>query len=670
MKNILTILGTLLCFTAAAQRPYIMVADTIDMQSGTAAGANLRIRNNTSNTKGFLYNYGQGRTVFKQACIKLNDSTYVIGADTLRIKFTGSGGSGGSSPYVRDSFSASAPLAYNQSAGVFSADTSAGATHLATQGYAGRNYVAKVDSGAAGGYYPYSTNPKGYLTTATVPVPNINSVLAAGNRGVSKELHLTNAFGDSAIIDATGLTGEGTGHGYSFWGLNAGTGFGLLANTGRSQYIQLQPDSFLFFNNSHFLNIVSPAITGSNKRQLFQNKSGTIALLPPDSVNTPINMVWMDPLGGLHVAAVPSGGGGGGTPSLGDVMTMGNVAPVDLDMNTHNVINVNGVAATAMTIGGASSSNPVSVTGSADFSGNVGVGTTSPTAKLHVIGSGLFQGAAGEDFKVLTDAEIKLAAKEYATFTGGGSDSGAHTSYINLRTDTFAAYSGYGPYASYMELTERHMVLAPIKGNPDNYLDFTSGRLYFAGRDSSSGYTSSFVFNGGGFTLGGAGGSGSGQMQALGNSMVTTYLWRYDNPAYFASSADSALLIVDDAGNTRTSPFPNKTTIIQKGIETTVNGGDTYSMAANPAAFYHILFDGNTDATAVLPDASTSEGVVISVSISLNGGIGVLTFTSDAGGAGFIENESGAYSDTYAVTALDKITWHAVSGKWYMQSHN
>ncbi|WP_196299651.1 hypothetical protein, partial [Streptococcus pneumoniae] len=42
----------------------------------------------------FLYNTGNGVTIFKKALTKINDTTYLIGPDTLKIS-RGGGSSGG-----------------------------------------------------------------------------------------------------------------------------------------------------------------------------------------------------------------------------------------------------------------------------------------------------------------------------------------------------------------------------------------------------------------------------------------------------------------------------------------------------------------------------------------------------------------------------------------------
>lgn len=72
------------CTSAWSQRNLQLKGDSI--QAGTsAAPAELVLQNNTKNISGFLYNKGNGRTEFRRAMVKVNDSVYVFGGDTLRL---------------------------------------------------------------------------------------------------------------------------------------------------------------------------------------------------------------------------------------------------------------------------------------------------------------------------------------------------------------------------------------------------------------------------------------------------------------------------------------------------------------------------------------------------------------------------------------------------------
>ena len=84
--QVVLLLASCYCF---AQTPftYKIKADSV-LITNDSCTAELILENSTKDIKGFLYNRGKGRTEFRSALIQINDTTYVIGDDTLRI-FTG-----------------------------------------------------------------------------------------------------------------------------------------------------------------------------------------------------------------------------------------------------------------------------------------------------------------------------------------------------------------------------------------------------------------------------------------------------------------------------------------------------------------------------------------------------------------------------------------------------
>lgn len=80
---ILCLLG---CNMAMGQYVYTIKADSVKITN--CDSAELIIENHTQNIPGFLYNTGNGRTIFKRAVQKLNDSLFLIGADTLKVLTT------------------------------------------------------------------------------------------------------------------------------------------------------------------------------------------------------------------------------------------------------------------------------------------------------------------------------------------------------------------------------------------------------------------------------------------------------------------------------------------------------------------------------------------------------------------------------------------------------
>ncbi|HVU99130.1 MAG TPA: hypothetical protein VHE34_28100 [Puia sp.] len=85
----LYVLSLLACvtLTANAQTPPKVYTIPADSTKLTGCDSNeLIIENHTQTvTGGFLYNTGRGRTIFKRPVTSVNDSTYLIGLDTLKV---------------------------------------------------------------------------------------------------------------------------------------------------------------------------------------------------------------------------------------------------------------------------------------------------------------------------------------------------------------------------------------------------------------------------------------------------------------------------------------------------------------------------------------------------------------------------------------------------------
>ena len=84
MKNLSVILILLsLGLRLQAQYVYTIKADSVKITN--CDSAELILENHTQNIPGFLFNTGNGRTIFKRAAVRLDDTTYVVGADTIRL---------------------------------------------------------------------------------------------------------------------------------------------------------------------------------------------------------------------------------------------------------------------------------------------------------------------------------------------------------------------------------------------------------------------------------------------------------------------------------------------------------------------------------------------------------------------------------------------------------
>lgn len=85
MRQILSLLA-LLCLEKSlnAQYIYTIKADSVKI-TNTCDTAELIIENHTQTVPGFLFNKGRGRTEFRRGLLKLNDSIYIVGGDSLRM---------------------------------------------------------------------------------------------------------------------------------------------------------------------------------------------------------------------------------------------------------------------------------------------------------------------------------------------------------------------------------------------------------------------------------------------------------------------------------------------------------------------------------------------------------------------------------------------------------
>ena len=77
---------SILVFAAAdlkAQYVYTIKADSVKITN--CDSAELILENHTQNIPGFLFNTGNGRTIFKRAAFPLGNGSYVFGADTVQV---------------------------------------------------------------------------------------------------------------------------------------------------------------------------------------------------------------------------------------------------------------------------------------------------------------------------------------------------------------------------------------------------------------------------------------------------------------------------------------------------------------------------------------------------------------------------------------------------------
>jgi len=81
MKTLVSFAFLFCIGSSYAQNVYVIKADSVKLTN--CDSTELILENHTQGVKGFLYNTGNGRTIFKKGVVKINDSLYLIGADTL-----------------------------------------------------------------------------------------------------------------------------------------------------------------------------------------------------------------------------------------------------------------------------------------------------------------------------------------------------------------------------------------------------------------------------------------------------------------------------------------------------------------------------------------------------------------------------------------------------------
>src|SRR5687767_8621408 len=82
-----------------AQFVYKIKADSV-LITNDSCRAELNLENKTKDTLGFLYNKGNGRTEFRRGAIKISDTSFLVGSDTIYT-----GGSGSTGNYILNQFS-------------------------------------------------------------------------------------------------------------------------------------------------------------------------------------------------------------------------------------------------------------------------------------------------------------------------------------------------------------------------------------------------------------------------------------------------------------------------------------------------------------------------------------------------------------------------------------
>lgn len=192
MKGKILLLLMLAGFIGYGQTPsvgYLRYDSTIIMKNG---GYNeLVIRNKTKDTLGFLYNTGNGITQFKRIK-QINDTTFVMGGDTVLIKSSASGGSGLN---TLNGLNAGLQTLVIGTAGTAPAWVSASSTHTL-------NIPSALSVGVTAGTVPYTRTQiwDAKIGPADTAAMLANYLNAGDTISLSNRINSVNATGIKALI--------------------------------------------------------------------------------------------------------------------------------------------------------------------------------------------------------------------------------------------------------------------------------------------------------------------------------------------------------------------------------------------------------------------------------------------------------------------------------------
>lgn len=297
-KIIFIIIATFIAVSANSQFVHKIKADSV-LITNDSCTAELNLENSTKGIKGFLYNKGNGRTEFRKGIIKIDDSIYIIGADTLNLAAAGSSnsawkiiGNSGTNPSINflgtiDSidliiktkglenaiFNAGGGLTFRNANGQDKINLNKNGTgylsviHRFGQGE--NNYFSTpvsssiiMDSAHKKGRGSAISGERQFISKNGVTInPStldgasvqgyMNLRMSKGNYNFYSDL--TGGFNTSAITANIHVATENTSDSiarYTFYGNNGGVTTGLSAATSRIDFSWSKPsDNFGFYNN-------------------------------------------------------------------------------------------------------------------------------------------------------------------------------------------------------------------------------------------------------------------------------------------------------------------------------------------------------------------------------------------------------------------------------------
>lgn len=332
LKIILLSIFTFALLTVTAQVQTQVIGDSVFMHSNSGK-SELILQNSTDTVNGFLFNNGAGRTAFRRALVKINDSLYLIGADTLNIHNAGGAStsgwslSGNSATVAGTNFIGTTdnmPLLlkvnnttagylgtstnYNTSFGILSLSSSATGAKNTASGASALSLNTTGYDNVGSGYAALKSNTSGYRNAAIgyesmyQNISGYNNV-AIGN--ISQSWDTAGVGNTSVGSESMNQAGSGVHNGGSY---NSAFGYGALGDN---------------WNNKYNIGIGYLAGAGSASSNTLYIADSTFHMKfnLDSALGAAPSVIGKDANGFWHVYQLPSGTGGGGGGTVTDIAT-------------------------------------------------------------------------------------------------------------------------------------------------------------------------------------------------------------------------------------------------------------------------------------------------------------------------------------------------------------
>jgi hypothetical protein len=466
--------------------------------------------------------------------------------------------------------------------------------------------------------YGWNTNPLalsgyfgiGFFTDGSEKM----RILGNGNVGIGATSPTQRLDVNGYIRATSGFVGNG---GLSLWGDNSSSSAGLFVTTGGNVGIGTNsPEARLQVTTgarTGGIRVGGGNGAGQNRIFIESNDGNSYIDSFGDSVYKPLSIEASslrlnsasggnvgigvsNPTNKLQIGSVGSSGYGGNDIAIGNgtqVMAFFQSSTISgWYTNTNFTLMPSGAGSTGnLGVGTTTPSNRLTVSGNADFTGNVGIGTTSPSYKLDIIGT------------------TRIVASSQALTIDGGNgalDRGVITTHVNRLTQLALVRAGVGTWG--FDITSGGVAIMTAQDNSINMLSMVlsngnvgigttdpgsfklnvNGDIYANGDIRSQGIFRDYQ----GEALLSTNTSAVTQLGSLGAGTSRTLAFLAGNAERMRISTSGNILL-NTTGGTTVGGFTN-TTLSVKQLTDGLFGGGLHIEEAGTTSLAYFGFDGNT----------------------------------------------------------------------------